>query len=308
MAEIRKVISFASGDTAMIDTIASGSPSVASTPAPPNSKYCVVADASVGSSVISFLFPESGNDQGLINTSGNYASPFKYTFKVRFDDVTPTNAVKMVQCGNSGLFAETDLALRLNTNGDVDILSGGTADTIDATFTTPFTANTWHEISIWYQRSATGNAEVVIDGTSKTTSSKDYLGSVTTSAGIHFRNAASPDTEIIVYLAELVMADGVTANSDLQNVYDVYEWRPGGTPTGTGSALTAGSWGNTGEDPLSESNTANYDGSTLKGFAEFDSTGGGPATDASTPTDTYAAATYWQWAQRGTGGGTTQNL
>ena len=111
-----------------------------------------------------------------------------------------------------------------------------------------------------------------------------------------------------VYAAEFTYWSDVTNDTDVDDAYDVFAWRPGGTPTGTGTALDAGSWANTGEDPLSESNSATYNAGTNKGFAEFDSTGGGPAADASTPSGTYVAGTWWQWSERGNGGGSTLNF
>ena len=277
-------------------TNSGGSPSSVSSPAPPFANYAIQLDAG------EYIGLQSNNLEVLL-PSASVTSPIKVTFKVRFTDVTPGASIDFFRQGaNNDTDAGANIALRLRTDGDVEIRSADNT-TVDATISAPFTADTWHEISVWVQISATGNAEVVFDGNSTTTTSKDYLSTSGSTSRCSWQNNTS--SAMTMYVTEVTYWHSVTNNSDISDIFDVYGWRPGGTPTGTGTVLDSGSWANTGEDPGSDSNSATYNAGANDGFAEFDSTGGGPASDAGTPTTTYVMGTYYQRAKQGTGAGTT---
>jgi len=234
------------------------------------------------------------------------AAPFKNLFKVHFTDTTPSSDSDFAVFHKSG--GSTDgyrnLTLRLLTTGNVEVRSNDNG-TVAATITAPFTDNEWHQVSVWFEESATGDAEIVIDGTSTTITSADFDASTGTANNVRprFFGPASGT----MYITEYVGVIACTNNSDFPDALDVYDYRPGGSPTTAGDAPDAGSWANTGEQPLSESNSMTYNAGSNDGFVTFDSTGGGPAADASTPSGTYTAASYFWWAERGNGGGTTLN-
>ena len=152
----------------------SGAPSATASPAPPNSKYALQVDTDEHCYLVNH-----GGGGRLLPSAGS--SPYKFTFLIRLTDTTPS--AQFILCGVRNSGGSTDayfnIALELRTDGDLEVRSNDNS-TVDATISAPFTANTWHEISIWYQESATGNAVVTIDGNKTSTTSKDYLASTGT--------------------------------------------------------------------------------------------------------------------------------
>ncbi len=236
----------------------------------------------------------------LVPGSVTLTSPFKYIFKVEPAwDTAPTSDTWIFRAGgdsgdNVGLLWKAD-------NGNVEIWTDG-GSFLQGTFTTPFTDAVKSQISVWYEELASGDGEVVIDGVSKT-----WTGALmNTSAGgdAVFRGGGTGWTAgDSIEFSEIVIADQVTNNSDLDKAYDVHAYVCGASPTTQGDTLTSGSWANT-NAPYSEGSEATYDdGAPDKGYVEFDGTGGeaGPAASGATPTTTYIAGTWDIFTKRGNG-------
>ena len=194
MATARQVFNFADGGLNMFQSATGGCSGGVTSPAAPNATYCMSIAAGSENCRLDIIDAGSELSPGTATTS-----PYKATFKFRTTDATPAAAIDFFSFrDNSGTVdSAKHITLRLRTDGDVEIRSGDNG-TVDATISAPFTADTWHDISVWFQLSATGDAEVVIDGASTTTNSKDYAATDGTNVAAHWQNAASSSTTIYV--------------------------------------------------------------------------------------------------------------
>ena len=126
---------------------------------------------------------------GASPTAGQYdidvgaVSRFIFGFACQVNDLELKNDSDFFQVIDTS--SGVSIALRLKTDGDVDLIRNGT---VAATLTTPFTVNTWHfvEIGIIINGSS-GKFIVVIDGSNQLNeSSVDTLASATSADFIRF--------------------------------------------------------------------------------------------------------------------------
>lgn len=322
MGVFRSCWNFADGGLGMFDAL-SGSPVNGSTsPTPPNAsrRMEVVANSWIKLRTSSFA---GGRDKST--NTGSLGTYQKVLGKYYFPDITPTAAIDFFRMhaenGASLSDSDTQIVLRLRTDGDVEVRGNENA-TVVSTITAPFIANTWYDISVTFEVLNSGQSRVWINKTTdplanatiQSDSAADYLQSTGGTLGQFY--AYNPSgTGTSFYVTELAFYQ-LTDFADGANFPDrlsVYDYRCGGSPTTVGSALDTGSWANAGEQPVNETNVAQYDTDPgppgLHGFAKFDSTGGGPASaSGGAPAGTFRGGNYWFWDKRSNGGSTVQEI
>ena len=114
----------------------------------------VVAERCIELGAGDYFFVDSNTFAVLPSSPGS--APFKFIFKVYITDVTPAANIDInFLRGGGSTDAYKNLVVRLNTSGNVEIRSSDNSNIV-RTITSPFTANTWHQIAVWYEESATG--------------------------------------------------------------------------------------------------------------------------------------------------------
>ena len=243
---------------------------------------------------------ELGSGDQVQRTLGiNFPDDPIFAFKIRFSSVSPSADVDFFDTSTVAT-SNSSLTLRLKTNGDIALIN---ANSVERDTYTGLSANTTYQFAFHFiNDNATGLAYVYVDGSevlSQTTSDDFRAGEISAT----FNSGGG----ITIQIMELFCGIGDLADLNTDG-YDVYEFAVDGTGfTTSGDALDAGTWDNTGEQPLSETNTADYTGTPKAGHAVADGTIL-PGPSGAGITGTVAGAEWWFWASRGNGGGTTHTL
>jgi len=241
-------------------------------------------------------------DIAYLGTGG--LTSFEVGFAFRTTTVIPTNDVDFFT-GRDNLPANL-IRLRLKaTTGNVDLIDANNA--VVGTITAPFTADTWHYIELFWQRLATGNAEVFIDDVSKlSVTSQDFetdralnvyrfTGDSTTAEDIYIDD--------YYHLRNAVVGDRYTSSF---NVPRTYQDTNGGA-TELGNTLDTGTWANASETLLNETNVATYSTSNVTGGTTTDSPSSRLGPTGGPTLGTIKGAKWIHRLKRGNGAGTTHS-
>ena len=94
---------------------------------------------------------------------------FGWGFYIRFDSLSPASDVDFMRSTTSSI------RLRLKTDGNLAIIDANNVQA-GVTVSTPFTVDTWHLVEIRWKKSASGDAEALVDGVKKVSvSGEDFL-------------------------------------------------------------------------------------------------------------------------------------
>lgn len=199
-------------------------------------------------------------------------------FAVRFTDVAPTNDVDFWQYGRG---TNRAIRLRLKTTGDLKLVDSDNVEI--ATETTPFTADKWHYIEIfWYSNPTTGQAIVDLDGVEIISVSTQNFEDDTGVAADYFTgtDTATEDIYFDDYYRITNANDGDFLGPKVE-VLGAYQ-NTVEDATDQGSALNNGTWADVGELPLVDGTQADYEQTgAIEGFTICDEGNrAGPAGDA----------------------------
>lgn len=236
-------------------------------------------------------------------TTPEYVS---FGFYWRTNDATPTTDGSVARFKNASSVAGT---LRLMTNGKLRV--GDSTSTYSSDSTTTFQDNTWYRLELRiYEHATNGHIYLYADGSLECSLTSADTGNEIDR--IELRNSTTGLSTF--YYDDLYLCGTTTVDpgtGDLFYTNDSLDWdvpgyyQPvtGGVSQGTTPAT--GSLANTGENPLNESNAAEWDGSTDDADWAADGTRAGPTSDID---GTVVAAKWWYRADRDGGGGTNHYL
>lgn len=224
-------------------------------------------------------------------------------FGIEFTDVTPGAAIPFLIALDDSAGA-TLFSMTLETNGNVTVDFNTTAA---ETITAPFTVDTYHLIEIRWQEQASGAIDISIDEVSElsvTGKDMDDAGNLNV---YEFSNANSSATSF--YIDDFYSYTGGSGTGDFLGT-DVEVLGPyqntAEDATDQGSTLDTGTWANTGELPVNDTNQGIYSTDPSDGFTRMDEgTRAGPAADID---GTPKGGKWIMRAERGTGGGSTHEI
>lgn len=198
----------------------------------------------------------------------------------------------------TGIFLE----LQVQTGGGV-LLFDAEGSTV-RNYGTIFTADTWHQVELYFEHSSSGSAELFLDGVSKGSDSGQDFTDGGTFDLVQF---GSGTTTWIRYFDNCYFLSGATSASDRLGPVEVYSYRSSlnsATPD-TGGALNSGTWLGAQTIPFSASVGAEYT-NTGAGSVNTDdvggSSGGGPDTDTNITGSIVACKGVWKMERSGGGG------
>jgi hypothetical protein len=256
---------------------------------------------------------DDGDDaELLLDPGGLKSSPdhFVVGFYIRFnkDFITDTSLVRFKDA------TETMGSIRIQAS-DMKIKVGDITSTYGTPSTNALTNGVWYKFEIrWYAANAgSGYGHLYIDDVlvaSNTTG--DFLGGAVPDR-IRWLNQDTGTNLVDIDHCYVKCDTAASTTADLIGVGDGLEWNVPGyyqtsnAATSAGTAPAVGTLVQTGENPLNDTNEAEWTGSTdsatwaANGIAPRN----GPLTDI---TDTVAAAKWWIRSDRDGGGGTTHTL
>jgi hypothetical protein len=249
----------------------------------------------------------------LIDPAGLKTTPtyVYFGFYLRFDDVTATSDLSFCRIQSDGAGNQAYIGIDTSSNLYVSDANNTKQDTGSTTLE----IDTWYKVEVRFFNNASGYIHVYLDNNSTpecTATAIDTDNGLDT-AQVRFTWETAGLTNI--YFDDLYIkvdtADGST--SDLIGVGDGLDWEiPGyyqsaGTGiSSNGTAPAAGSLAGTGDLPRSDSNEAEWTGSSDDAEWATDGTvRSGPASDI---TGTSIAGKYWYRVDRDGGGSTTHTL
>jgi hypothetical protein len=251
-------------------------------------------------------------------------------FIIRWASVGPTNDHDFFRVLTSGTqdplsSPATEMGLRLEANGDITLLDA--AETVQATATTPVSADTWYifevrylpsssvgECQVWYKEFGTGSFTDLFGGNQ---TSLTLGGTYSSMDGMGFQGQLGGANDDTVYFAgSYCMINSTAAADRLDSDFEVigpYQNNSGveTTVSDHGNNLDAGDWDNVFEIPFSDTAAlAEFTGNPDLGGMNFDAgSRAGPSGDARIDGTSNIKAWRAIWrGQRGNGGGGTHSL
>jgi hypothetical protein len=246
----------------------------------------------------------------LLDPAGLKSTPTYFVIGLYFqtDDVTPAADTQLIQLASEG-GGGTSAGIGIDTSGKFYIFDD--ADVKQATGSTTLSVDTWYKIEIRLQQDNSGYITLYLDENSTPEVSATSIDTISgTLDGLALNGLGG---SISAYFDDVyIKADtSDSTTTDLIGVGDGLEWEipdyyqsvTGGISQGTSPA--AGSIANTGENPLNDSNEAEWTGSTDDADWAADGARAGPTTDID---GTVLAGKYWIRADRDGGGATSHYL
>jgi hypothetical protein len=213
-------------------------------------------------------------------------------------------------------------ALSLNSfSPDIVMQDSALSAVTNGTLADALLLNTWYYIEISVQSSNTGAWEVWINGTSVMSGSgEDFLQANDDWTSIRFHSIEN-GTVIIddVYIDMAQTPQTPYSNGAGGNLVEVFPYQGAKAAqtadanlTTNNNTTTSNNWANAAQAPISETNSPFYT-DTADGAVAFDETasgghGPGPSGGAYTIDGTIKGAKFWQWCNRGSGGGSTHRM
>ena len=223
-------------------------------------------------------------------------------------DVTPAANIDFFKEGDTG--SNINIAIRLKTDGDIAILDS--VGTEVATGTPSLTNSQWHFIEIIFAPTGSGDAEVIIDGSSVVSATAEDFLSGGSFGKLYFRGADNTGGNPEVYFDDIYDYTGATGTDVLGDfVVKAYQ-NTAEDATDQGDTLADGTWALVSETPGNSGtsndafyeNTGNLTGSTIMD----EGTRAGPSGDSDITGATIKAAEFIGTYKRGTGGGRTHSM
>lgn len=236
------------GGINMIDT-AAVLPGAVSSPSPPhvNESYCLRLDWKEVAQAHNFTLGAS--------------DWYTVICHVRFDDVTPTVAINFLNF-EEGAPSYACAMLSLNTSGYVELYdANGTL--ISTSATQPFTANTWHKVSMKLKHAAATDLQVKIDGAIVFDETSFDATNGSTDGTVYVYNGSSIETlwvdKLLIFKDDGAAIDTNSVEDDTHYCRCYCDDAQGATPD-AGATLDGGTvWSDTADVPENTATYARYD-------------------------------------------------